>query len=153
VGGLLLKPLLDWRSQRKVLITRSRNCAVYKTIWTNAFLPPPYIKSLLKARRCDVAWSDDWCRTLSSCCYWNHGWTHEGGAVIVDVSIDTGGCFETSSNVSWKANLYQKQCSALLCYLSLVIQKQLHWVSVIFLLFFDANAEDGVLSAIRCEWG
>jgi alanine dehydrogenase len=28
----------------------------------------------------------------------------KGGAVIVDVSIDTGGCFETWSNVSWKAN-------------------------------------------------
>jgi alanine dehydrogenase len=46
-------------------------------------------------------------RPLPCCCYRNYGRKHENGAVIVDVSIDTGGCLKPEVTPLTKTNVYK----------------------------------------------
>jgi alanine dehydrogenase len=78
----------------------------------------------------------------------------KGGAVIVDVSIDTGGCFETSEVTSHETNLIKSNVVhyCVLIFLR-VIQKQLHSISNMFLLLMQIAEDGGLESAIRCDVG
>jgi alanine dehydrogenase len=79
----------------------------------------------------------------------------KGGAVIVDVSIDTGGCFETSVT-SHEKPTFIKSNVVHYCVPNIPSRysKQLHLPSVTSFLLLMQIAEDGGLeSAIRCDVG
>jgi alanine dehydrogenase len=67
------------------------------------------------------------------------------GAVIVDVSIDTGGCFETSEVTSHEKTYFIKAMYCIIVYqiFRLVILKQPHCLSNIITPYLIQIADDG----------
>jgi alanine dehydrogenase len=112
-------------------------------------------KSLLKAlRRCDVAIEHcgvERCPVVVTETYGEH---MKGGAVIVDVSIDTGGCFETSEVTSRETNLIKSNVVhyCVLIFLR-VIQNSFTPSVTSFLLLMQIAEDGGLESAIRCDVG
>lgn len=124
-------------------------------IFTSTIQP----KSLLKAlRRCDVAIGamrgKDRCPVIVSETMVEH---MKNGAVIVDVSIDTGGCFETSEVTSHEKPTFIKNNVLHYCVPNIPSRysktASLSISNIITPYLMQIAADGGIESAIRCDKG